>query len=134
MTLPKITGIRQLLLKLSRGLVCILYIATQCNSNLLQTTTTTTVLWPLYKPTCVSRHLQLRTGGFCLCSFAARMPMLTANSTFRLGRRRWSSPQQCHLQSTFIYFNERLNYLQLHLKQVASYRWHCNRNDKKMNL
>ena len=27
--------------------------------------TTTTVLQPLYRSTCVSRHLQLRTGGFC---------------------------------------------------------------------
>jgi len=25
----------------------------------------TTVLWPLYRTTCVSRHPQLRTGGFC---------------------------------------------------------------------
>jgi len=30
-------------------------------------------------------------------SFAARMPLLTATSTFGLGRRRWSSPQQCYL-------------------------------------
>ena len=29
--------------------------------------TTTTVLWPLYRSTCVSRHLPLRTGGFCWC-------------------------------------------------------------------
>jgi len=28
---------------------------------------TTTVLRPLYEPTCVSRHLRLRTGGFCRC-------------------------------------------------------------------
>jgi len=28
------------------------------------TNTTTTVLWPLYRSTCVSRHLQFRTGGF----------------------------------------------------------------------
>ena len=25
------------------------------------------VLWPLYRSTCVSQHLQLRTGGFCWC-------------------------------------------------------------------
>jgi len=25
----------------------------------------TTVIWPLYKSTCNSRHPQLRTGGFC---------------------------------------------------------------------
>jgi len=28
-------------------------------------------------------------------SFTARMPLLTATSTFGLERRRWSSPQQC---------------------------------------
>jgi len=28
---------------------------------------TTTVVWPLYRSTCVRRHLQLRTGGFCWC-------------------------------------------------------------------
>jgi len=27
----------------------------------------TTRLWPLYRSTCVSRHLQLRTGKFCWC-------------------------------------------------------------------
>ena len=37
------------------------------------------------------------TGGFCWCSFTARMPLLTATSTFRLGRRRWSSLQECYL-------------------------------------
>jgi len=30
-------------------------------------------------------------------SFTARMPLLKPTSRFRLGRRRWSSPQQCHL-------------------------------------
>ena len=30
-------------------------------------------------------------------SFTARMPLLMATSTLRLGRRRWSYPQQCHL-------------------------------------
>ena len=29
--------------------------------------TTTTTLWPLYRSVCVSRHLQLWTGGFCWC-------------------------------------------------------------------
>jgi len=39
------------------------------------------------------------TGGFCWCSFTAHMPLLTATSTFRLGRRRWSSLQECYLHS-----------------------------------
>ena len=30
-------------------------------------------------------------------SFTARMPLLTATSAFGLGRKRWSSPQQCYL-------------------------------------
>ena len=33
----------------------------------LSITTTSTVIWPLYRSTCVSQHLQLRTGGFCWC-------------------------------------------------------------------
>ena len=30
-------------------------------------TTTATILRPLYRSTCISWHLQLRTGGFCWC-------------------------------------------------------------------
>ena len=46
----------------------------------------TTVWRPLHWSTCVRQHLQLRTGGFCSCT-----------SAFGLGRRCWSSPQQCYL-------------------------------------
>ena len=56
------------------------------------TTTTTTILRPLYRSTCISQYLLL-----LVFSFASRMPLLTATSAFRLGRRRWSSPQQCYL-------------------------------------
>ena len=57
--------------------------------------TTTTVLWPLYRSTCISRHLRLRTGGFIGGeSFAACVPLLMA---FRLRRTCWSSPQRCYL-------------------------------------
>ena len=40
-----------------------------CNydTGTTMTTTTTTVWRPLYRWTCVSRHLQLRTGGFYWC-------------------------------------------------------------------
>ena len=31
------------------------------------TATTSTILRPLYRSTCISRHLQLRTGGYCWC-------------------------------------------------------------------
>ena len=30
-------------------------------------------------------------------SFTVHMPLLVATSAFGLGRRRWSSPQQCYL-------------------------------------
>ena len=45
---------------------------TSCSFNkfinyLLNTTATATVLWPLNRSTCVSRHLQLRTGGLYWC-------------------------------------------------------------------
>ena len=62
-------------------------------------TTTATVLRPLYRSTGCRRHLQLRTGGFCWCKVLLpacpcwRQP----TSAFELGRRRWSSPQQCYL-------------------------------------
>jgi len=52
---------------------------------------TTTILWPLYRSTCVNWRILL------VQSFSARMPLLTATSAFGLGRRRWSSPQQWYL-------------------------------------
>ena len=33
-----------------------------------------TVLRPLYRSTCISRHLQLRTGGFCWCKVLPQKP------------------------------------------------------------
>jgi len=50
----------------------------------IHTTTTTTVLRPLYRSTCV-RILLVQ-------SFTARISLLTATSAFGLRRRRWSSP------------------------------------------
>ena len=40
---------------------------TQGDHKINVVTITTTVLRPIYRTTCVSQHLQLRTGGFCLC-------------------------------------------------------------------
>jgi len=57
----------------------------------------TTVLRPLYRSTCVSRYLLLRTRGFCWCKVLPPTSLLTATSAFGLGRRCWSSPQQCYL-------------------------------------
>ena len=49
-------------------------------------TNQTPVLRPLYRSTCVSRHLQLRTGWFCwLQSFTVHMPLLMATSAIGLG-------------------------------------------------
>ena len=65
------------------------------------TATTTVILRPLYRSTCVIWHLQLRTGGFCwFLSFTAHMPLLVvmATSTIGLGRIRWISSQQCYLR------------------------------------
>ena len=49
--------------------------------NTICITTTTTILWPLYKTTYISRHPQLRTKRILLQqSFTARMPLMTATS------------------------------------------------------
>jgi len=40
---------------------------------------------------------QLKTGELCWRSFIANVPLLTATSAFRLGRRHQSSPQRCYL-------------------------------------
>ena len=65
---------------------------------------TTTVLLQLYRSFCVSRHFQLRTGGFCWCRFhclhALAYPAPTA---FVLGRRRWSSRQFLVLLTCFVF-------------------------------
>ena len=37
--------------------------------------------------------------------FTARMPLLAATSAFGLGRRRWSSPQQCYLHCLRTYIH-----------------------------
>ena len=52
-------------------------------------------LRPLQRSISVSRHLQCRI--LSVQSFTVHMPLLTAISAFGLGRRRWSSPQQCYL-------------------------------------
>ena len=52
---------------------------------------TTTVLQLLYKSTCISQNLQLRTQGFCWSKvLLAACHCWRQLTTFRLGRRRWS--------------------------------------------
>jgi len=47
---------------------------------------------------CVSRSPPVKNWRILLVqSFTVRMPLLTATSAFGLGRRRWSSHQQCYL-------------------------------------
>jgi len=45
-------------------------------------TATTNVLRPSCRPTCVSRHYQLKSGGFCQRSFTAHISLADSNSTF----------------------------------------------------
>ena len=57
---------------INRKYVTYHYAAVVGNYTLTATTTTTAVLRPLYSSACVNinintRHLQLRTGGFCWC-------------------------------------------------------------------
>ena len=48
-------------------------------------------------------------------SFTACMPLMTATSTFRLGRRRWSSPQQCYLHCLHTYiYTERTTFQEIY--------------------
>ena len=47
---------------------------------------------------CYCWHLQLRMEDLLVQNFTTHMPLLAATSAFGLGRRHWSSPQQCYLQ------------------------------------
>jgi len=55
---------------------------------------TTTVLRPLYRSTCISRH---NCRILFVQSFTSCIPLLTATSTFALARRCFDYPQQCYL-------------------------------------
>ena len=65
---------------------------------------TATILRPLHRTNCVSRHPRLTTGGFCWSKLSDHIPLLTATSASGLGRKCQSS-QQCYLRRlpTFIY-------------------------------
>jgi len=45
---------------------------------------TTTMLWPLYRSTCVSGHLQLGTGGFCWCKVLLLHALADSNQHIRI--------------------------------------------------
>ena len=52
------------------------------------TATNTSILWPLYWTTCISQHPRVNNQRILLeQSYNARVPLLTASSIFRLGRR-----------------------------------------------
>ena len=62
----------------------------------------------LYRHAYQHKTADLRyTAGGCLLvqSFTARMPLLKANRALGLGRKRWSSPQQCYLRCLRTYKN-----------------------------
>ena len=51
----------------------------------------------IIQSTCISQHLQLRTGGFCRCKvLLSACPCRRKNSISALRIRHWSSPQQCY--------------------------------------
>jgi len=48
--------------------------------------------------TCVNRHLEVRSGGYCWSKFfTASKSLLMATNTFQLGRRHYSSLTGCYL-------------------------------------
>ena len=79
MVLPALKQIREIFQLFSEvwflSLVIFVILGTYNN------TTTTTVLWTLYRSTCITCHFQLRTGGILLVqSFTAHIPLLMATS------------------------------------------------------
>jgi len=48
------------------------------------------------------------------------MPLLAATSAFGLGRRRWSSPQQCYLHCLCIYYKEPIQTEQVCVRPPSS--------------
>ena len=60
------------------------------------------ILQALYRSTCISWHLQLRTGGFCWCRvLLPTCPCWQQPAHFRLWRRCWSSHQRCCLNCLY---------------------------------
>jgi len=95
-------------LKCKTKLQCLEFVDKICKQSCLHKwATTTTALRPLYRP--YKLHSLYRPAGgrpahpvknwtiLLVQRFTARMPLLMATSEFGLGRRCWSSPQQCYL-------------------------------------
>ena len=74
-------------------------------------------------------------------SFTARMPLLMATRAFGLGRRRWSSPQQCYLHCLRALYEETkklvycaaelMSHLQSHCVSCGSQSWWQHRKQVK---
>jgi len=80
---------------------------------------TTAVLWPLHCATCVSQHPQLRTRGFVGAKFSCSHALLSASSTFGLGRRCYSSP---YYRVCYIMFkNKSLDSIRFSCKQLFQF-------------
>jgi len=88
-------------------------------------------LWPSYTSTCVSRHRQLRTVGFCWSKvFTASIFLLTATSTFGLQRRHYSSQlclrsYLCCLYTIFLSYTLTLFYW----LGISEYKKFCSQQD-----
>ena len=94
----------------------------------ISTTTTTTILQPLYRTTCISQHLQLRTGRFCWSKVL--MPMCCC------WRQVANLDQQCYLRTVrhpSPYWKNKwpglyllwLNLKHSKLPKLPSVLWHC---------
>jgi len=55
----------------------------------------TSIIWPLDKSICVSQYPWWTV--WSEQSFTTQIPLVTATSTFRFGRKRKCSPQWCYL-------------------------------------
>ena len=58
---------------------------------------TTTITWQLYRSACVSRQLQLRTGGFCWCKVLLPACPCDGNQHILVREKTLEFCQQCHL-------------------------------------
>ena len=63
---------------------------------------TTPISWPLYSLACVSRHLQLRTGGFVGAKFHCPHALAVGNQCIRIMEKTLEFQQCCLCTSTVL--------------------------------
>jgi len=64
-------------------------------------------------------------------SFTARMHLLTATSAFGLGRRRWSTPQQCSTYSLYHNNSKKVNIIYKHAQRSTKAKLEAAENGAK---